>query len=78
VKTEANIVVIGGGVLGTSIAYHLAKSGAKDVLLLEKAALTHGSTWHADGTPGEIAANKDVITAYLGDEESMDGALLDA
>ena len=32
----------------------------------------------ADGTPGEIAANKDVITAYLGDEESMDGALLDA
>ena len=40
-------MIIGGGVLGTSIAYHLAKQGQKDVVLLEKSELTAGSTWHA-------------------------------
>ena len=53
-KSQANIVVVGGGVLGTSIAYHLAKAGAEDVVLLEKAALTHGSTWHAAGMVGQL------------------------
>ncbi|RLO09281.1 hypothetical protein DYB28_001830, partial [Aphanomyces astaci] len=43
------VVVIGGGVVGTSIAYHLAKYGAKNVVLLEKTELTAGSTWHAAG-----------------------------
>ena len=57
---EANIVVIGGGILGTSIAYHLAKSGAKDVLLLEKAQLTHGSTWHAAGMVGQLRSSKNI------------------
>ena len=46
-KEDAEVVVIGGGVLGTSIAYHLAKKGMKDVVLLEKSELTAGSTWHA-------------------------------
>ena len=46
-KEEAEVVIIGGGVLGTSIAYHLAKQGQKDVVLLEKSELTAGSTWHA-------------------------------
>lgn len=41
------MAVIGGGVLGTSIAYHLAKGGMKDVILLEKSELTAGSTWHS-------------------------------
>lgn len=57
---EANIVVIGGGILGTSIAYHLAKSGAQDVLLLEKAQLTHGSTWHAAGMVGQLRSSKNI------------------
>lgn len=57
---EANIVVIGGGILGTSIAYHLAKSGATDVLLLEKAQLTHGSTWHAAGMVGQLRSSKNI------------------
>ncbi|XP_078368879.1 dimethylglycine dehydrogenase, mitochondrial-like [Oculina patagonica] len=48
-KEDAEVVVIGGGVLGTSIAYHLAKQGMKDVVLLEKSELTAGSTWHAAG-----------------------------
>ena len=46
-KEDAEVVIIGGGVLGTSIAYHLAKKGLKDVVLLEKSELTAGSTWHA-------------------------------
>ena len=46
-KEDAEVVIIGGGVVGTSIAYHLAKQGMKDVVLLEKSELTAGSTWHA-------------------------------
>ena len=48
-KTQARVVVIGGGIVGVSILYHLAKAGWSDVMLLEKADLTHGSTWHAAG-----------------------------
>lgn len=47
VKDEANCVIIGGGAIGTSLAYHLAKQGMQDVILLEKTELTAGSTWHA-------------------------------
>ncbi|KAF0697571.1 Aste57867_11749 [Aphanomyces stellatus] len=46
---SSDAVIIGGGVVGTSIAYHLAKYGAKNVVLLEKTELTAGSTWHAAG-----------------------------
>jgi len=46
-KTRAQAVVIGGGLVGCSILYHLAKLGWKDVLLLERNELTSGSTWHA-------------------------------
>lgn len=46
-KTEAQAVVIGGGVIGCSILYHLAKLGWSDVILLERDELTSGSTWHA-------------------------------
>lgn len=44
---DAEIVIIGGGVIGVSIAYHLAKSGCGDVALLEQSGLTQGATWHA-------------------------------
>lgn len=46
-KDTAETVVIGGGCVGVSVAYHLAKGGMKDVVLLEKSELTAGSTWHA-------------------------------
>ena len=49
-KSQARVVVIGGGVVGVSALYHLAKKGwGDDVVLLEKAELTSGSTWHAAG-----------------------------
>ena len=48
-KTHFRAVVVGGGAVGTSIAYHLAKGGWNDVVLLERDELTSGSTWHAAG-----------------------------
>ncbi len=47
--SRAQYVVVGGGVIGTSIAYHLAQLGATDVVLLERQQLTSGTTWHAAG-----------------------------
>src|SRR5438874_646261 len=48
-KSEARVVVIGGGVVGCSVLYHLTKAGWKDVVLVERDQLTSGSTWHAAG-----------------------------
>ena len=48
-KTHARVVVIGGGVVGVSTLYHLTRKGWSDVVLLERAELTAGSTWHAAG-----------------------------
>jgi dimethylglycine dehydrogenase len=48
-ETHARVVVIGGGVVGCSILYHLAKFGCRDAILLERKELTSGSTWHAAG-----------------------------
>src|SRR5210317_2046191 len=46
---QAKVVIIGGGVIGCSTAYHLSKLGWKDIVLLERAQLTSGTTWHAAG-----------------------------
>ena len=51
---SAKVVVIGGGVIGTSCAYHLAKFGWKDVILLERDQLTSGTTWHAAGLVSQL------------------------
>jgi dimethylglycine dehydrogenase len=48
-KSTAQVVVIGGGVVGCSVLYHLTKAGWKDVVLVERDILTSGSTWHAAG-----------------------------
>ncbi len=46
---HARVVIIGGGIIGCSIAYHLGQMGCRDVVLLEKDELTSGTTWHAAG-----------------------------
>ena len=48
-KSKAKVVVIGGGAVGVSTLYHLAKKGWSDVVLFERKELTSGSTWHAAG-----------------------------
>ena len=48
-KTKTQVVVIGGGVVGCSVLYHLTKRGWKDVVLVERSELTSGSSWHAAG-----------------------------
>ena len=55
--TDAQVVIIGGGVMGVSLLYHLTKLGWSDVVLLEKNDLTHGSTWHAAGLCTHFAHN---------------------
>ncbi|MFY0659148.1 MAG: GcvT family protein [Shimia sp.] len=53
---KARVVIIGGGVIGCSVAYHLAKLGWKDVVLLERKQLTSGTTWHAAGLIAQLRA----------------------
>ena len=62
-KSHYRAVVIGGGVVGASVLYHLAKFGWKDVLLIERSILTVGSSWHAAG--GIHALNADPNIAAL-------------
>ena len=62
-NSHYRVVVIGGGVVGTSVLYHLAKFGWKDVCLLERYVLTAGSSWHAAG--GFHALNADPNIAQL-------------
>jgi len=55
---RAQIVIIGGGVVGTSVAYHLSKLGRTDVVLLEQGQLSCGTTWHAAGLVGQLRASE--------------------
>ncbi len=57
---NCNVIVIGGGVAGTSCAYHLAKFGCKDVILVERDQLTSGTTWHAAGLLGQLGATSTI------------------
>lgn len=57
VPSHARVVIIGGGVIGCSVAYHLTKLGWKDVVLLERKQLTSGTTWHAAGLIAQLRAS---------------------
>ncbi|HLS18597.1 MAG TPA: FAD-binding oxidoreductase, partial [Paracoccaceae bacterium] len=75
-KAQARAVVIGGGVVGCSVLYHLARAGWTDVMLLERSELTSGSTWHAaggchtiNGDPNVAKLQKYTIDLYREIEE---------
>ena len=76
---HARVVIIGGGVIGCSVAYHLAKQGWSDVVLLERKQLTSGTTWHAAGLIAQLraTANMTKLAKYsqelYGDLESETG-----
>ncbi|WP_199084862.1 FAD-dependent oxidoreductase [Bosea sp. ASV33] len=54
IPTQSRVVIIGGGIIGCSVAYHLTKLGWRDVLLLEQGRLSSGTTWHAAGLVGQL------------------------
>ena len=56
VPEHVGVVIVGGGIVGCSIAYHLALRGCTDVVLLERKQLTCGTTWHAAGLVGQLRA----------------------
>src|SRR6266581_1433217 len=56
--THARVVIIGGGIAGCSVAYHLVKLGWRDVVLLERKQLTSGTTWHAAGLIGRLRGSR--------------------
>ena len=79
--TQSQVVIVGGGIIGCSIAYHLAKLGWKDVVLLERGELTCGTTWHAAGlvtqlrathTMTELCRYGPLLFASLKDETGQD------
>ena len=78
---QARIVIVGGGAVGCSIAYHLAQLGATDVLLLERSTLTSGCTWHAAGLVGQLRGKSNLtrmmqmsaqLYARIGEETGQD------
>ena len=65
IQSHAKLVIVGGGILGVSLLYHLTKEGWKDLVLIEKGELTSGSTWHAAGQchggPGQDGPPSDIL-----------------
>lgn len=72
VPKAARIVIVGGGAVGCAIAWQLARLGARDVLLLEKSGLTHGSTWHAAGLVGQYRSRADLTRLMQSSVALMD------
>src|SRR5690349_10202293 len=76
---RAHAVIIGGGVIGTSVAYHLTKLGLTDVVLIEQGQLSSGTTWHAAGLVGQLRASEGMTrlvqysTALYGELEAETG-----
>ncbi|MBR0558291.1 FAD-dependent oxidoreductase [Ciceribacter sp. L1K23] len=71
--SHAQIVVIGGGIIGCSTAYHLAKDHKADVLLIEQGTLTSGSTWHAAGLVGQLRSSASITRVLKYSVELYEG-----
>ena len=71
---SARAVIVGGGVIGCSVAYHLAKIGWSDVVLLERRQLTCGTTWHAAGLVGQLRDSQRMteLAKYTAEVHSSD------
>ena len=81
IPSHCKIVIIGGGIIGSSTAYHLAQLGETDTVLLEQGELTNGSTWHAAGLVGQLRSSANItqllkysieLYAQLGDETGQE------
>jgi sarcosine dehydrogenase len=59
-QDSAQVVIIGGGIIGCSVAYHLTKMGWNDVVIIDKGELTSGSTWHAAGLVGQLRSERNI------------------
>jgi 4-methylaminobutanoate oxidase (formaldehyde-forming) len=73
VPQRSEIVIIGGGVIGASIAYHLAERGKTDVTLVERKRLTNGSTWHAAGLVGQLRSSASLTQLMRKSVETYQG-----
>ena len=62
---QARVVIIGGGIMGVALAYHLTKEGWADIMLVEKGELTSGSTWHAAGLVPHFIGNLNMAKVHL-------------
>ena len=60
--TQAQVVIIGGGIIGCSVAYHLTKLGWRDIVLLEQGQLSGGTTWHAAGLVGQLRSHANMTS----------------
>jgi glycine/D-amino acid oxidase-like deaminating enzyme len=60
IPQKAKVVIIGGGIIGCSIAFHLTLRGLTDVILVERKQLTSGTTWHAAGLVGQLRATRNL------------------
>jgi len=65
IQPHAKLVIIGGGILGVSLLYHLTKEGWKDIVLIEKGELTSGSTWHAAGQCPHMMGSYNLAKVHL-------------
>ena len=65
IQSHARLVIVGGGILGVSLLYHLTKEGWKDLVLTEKGELTSGSTWHAAGQCPHMVGSFNLAKVHL-------------
>ena len=65
IQSHAKLVIVGGGIMGVSLLYHLTKEGWSDIVLIEKSELTSGSTWHAAGQCPHMLTSLNLAKIHL-------------